>query len=392
MDLTSVVPLDENSLIATAKANTGLDDFGDDDWRERFGILARSLDTESELNLMGRLMTRGEILAFLEARLRIEDTYKRHPEIDDEVVERPIFVVGQGRSGTSFLQTLLAADPNHGTPYKWEVMWPWPPPEKANYLTDPRIDEVRDFANQFERVAPGVMSMHDFSCEYPTESHHVMCLTFGSFGWISSIYGQAPSFVAHMMEQPMLPMHQHEKRVLKYLQWKNPRKRWVMKSALSLIDLPVIREVYPDVAFVWVHRDPVKALASMVNLIGTLHWSRSDRPFIDGFENLTSADASAFVLEAPIDLLESGALPREQLYNMQFQEFIRDPLTSAAAVYDYFGLELDDASRQAMQKYLDDHPRSSRPVHKYPVFDGDLDLERKAYGRYQSYFDVPNEI
>lgn len=190
----------------------------------------------------------------------------------------------------------------------------------------------------------------------------------------------------------MLPFHEYEKRVMKLLQWKNPRRRWVMKSALSLADLPVLREVYPDVAFVWVHRDPVKALASMVNLIGTLHWSRSERPFIDGFAALTSADVSAGLLEIPIDQLETGVLPREQLFNMQFHEFIDDPMSSVAALYEYFDLGLSDTSRQAMEQYLRDNPRSSRPRHQYPVIHDNLEMERRAYARYQAYFNVPNEV
>ena len=43
-DSRSVVPLDEASLLDHAVRNTGLEDFGEDDWREPFGILLRSID------------------------------------------------------------------------------------------------------------------------------------------------------------------------------------------------------------------------------------------------------------------------------------------------------------------------------------------------------------
>src|SRR5687768_16415825 len=111
MDLKGVVPLDENSLLATAKANTGLSDFGDDDWHEPFQVLLRSWNEETELHLMGRLMARSDLLVYLESRLRIEDTYKKHPEIEDEAIVKTIVIVGQGRSGTSGLLNLLAKDP-----------------------------------------------------------------------------------------------------------------------------------------------------------------------------------------------------------------------------------------------------------------------------------------
>ncbi|MFA7268332.1 MAG: sulfotransferase [Sterolibacterium sp.] len=392
MDIKSLVPLDENSLIETAKANTGLSDFGADDWRERFQILVKAFDEESQLNLLGRLMTRADMLTFLQARLQIEDTYKRHPEIDEEEIHQPIYIVGQGRSGTSFLQYLLSADPNNGTPMKWEIMAPCPPPEKATYLTDPRIAKVRGFADQFKRVSPEIISMHDYSGDIPTESHQVLCLTFGAPGWMSAIYGQAPSFIAYMQKQSMVPIYEYEKRVMKLLQWKNPRKHWVMKSPLCLPDLPEILKVHPDVAFVFTHRDPVKALASMVNLVGAMHWNRSDQPYIDGHDALTNAEVSASLLALPIDWLETGVIPKKQLFNIQYQDLIKAPVQTVAEMYGYFGIEMSEESRQAIQRYLDENPRSSKPPHKYPAFHGDLKMERKAYERYQSYFNVPNEI
>lgn len=108
LDLRAVVPLDAESLISHAIRNTALTDFGDDGWREPFEVLVKSFDEEADLTLMGRLMTRSDLLMHLEGRLRIEDAYKRHPEIEDQALSPPILIVGSGRSGTSMLQNLLS--------------------------------------------------------------------------------------------------------------------------------------------------------------------------------------------------------------------------------------------------------------------------------------------
>lgn len=393
MDIRSLVSLEENSLIETAKANTGLSDFGSEDWHERFQVLVKSLDEESELNLMGRLMTRSDLLHFLEARLQIEDTYKRHPEIDEEQVTQPIHVIGQGRSGTSFMQNLLSEDPNNGTPRPWEVMYPCPPPEQASYRSDPRIEKARGFASLVNRVVPEVEAKHEMGVELPEENHRLLCLAFGAAGWVSAFYGQVPSFSAYMQTQSMVPVYEYEKRVLKLLQWKNPRKHWVLKSPLCLMDLPEILQVYPDSAIVWTHRDPVKALGSLVSTIGTLMWCRTDHPFIgDSLINFTSADASAGMLCMPIDWLESGVVPRERLYNMQYQDFVNDPLASVGEMYAHFGIEMTDEGRQGMQRYLDANPGSSRPQHKYDLGSDNVDMERDAFSRYEEYFQVPREM
>src|SRR5262245_18819361 len=108
MDIEAVVPLDEESLLASAMRNTGLKDFGAEDWREPFGVFIEALKEEAALNLLGRIRTRQDFLQFLEARLQIEQTYKEHPEIDDEEIRQPIIIIGQGRSGTTLLHKLLA--------------------------------------------------------------------------------------------------------------------------------------------------------------------------------------------------------------------------------------------------------------------------------------------
>lgn len=138
LDIRSIVPLDEASLIACAKANTGPDDFGDDEWYEPFKLFLKSLEQDSGLNLMGRIMTRSDLLMYLEARLRIEDTYKKHPEIEARELAPSMLIVGSGRSGTSAMQTLLGLDPDNGITRHWEALFPCPPPEAATHESDYR--------------------------------------------------------------------------------------------------------------------------------------------------------------------------------------------------------------------------------------------------------------
>lgn len=393
MDIQSIVPLDEDSLIAHATANTGLSDFGDEHWREPFRVLIKALNEEAELNLMGRLMTRSDLLLALEARLMIEDCYRQHPEIEDEIINKPMFIIGQGRSGTSMLQNILAEDPNNGIITTWEAYRPCPPPEKATYANDPRIDTFRPLITQINRVIPEIQSMHEFEPELSTENIHIHCLSFMSPAWFPSFGGQVPSYMTYMQNVDPVLIYEYEKRVLKLLQWKNPRRHWVLKSPYCINHLPEILKVYPDAALLWTHRDPVKALSSVVNLIGTLFWARSDSPFIgNSLDMYTNADLSASMLERPIDWLNSGVLPTEQLMNIQYAELVEDPIATIEKVYRYFDIDFSTEARQAMQAYLDANPRQSRPKHQYHAGDdAQVNRERQAFARYQRFFDVPSE-
>ena len=392
MNISGVVPLDEKSLLESAMRTTGLSDFGSDEWREPFAILVKSLEEDAELNLVGRLRTRSEILHSLEARLQVEETYKRHPEIDDEQIVQPIMVVGQGRSGTSFLINVLAANPDNGALTHWEAMFPCPPPEKASYRTDPRIQKAHKLIDQWNRVTPTLVSMHEFAGHVPTEDCEILALTFMAPTWFDA-QGQVAAYDAYMMRKDMTEALQYHKRVLKLLQWKNPRKHWVLKDPMHLDRLATIMKIYPDACFVWPHRDPVRALASMISMCGTCQWGRSDHPFKGGsWEYLTDAKFSAMRLNAVIDVLESGVVPERQFHHMRYRDLVGDTMAAVEGMYRHFGIPLSDVGREGIAHYLAEHPRDTRPAHKFDAgTDENVAYAHRAYQRYQEYFRIPTE-
>ncbi|MET0546724.1 MAG: sulfotransferase [Caulobacterales bacterium] len=393
MNISGVVPLDEASLLESAMRATGLSDFGADDWREPFQVLVKSFEEDAALNLMGRIRTRSELLQLLEARLQIEDWYKRHPEIDDQEIREPIFVVGQGRSGTSFLINFLASNPDNGALMQWEATFPAPPPEKETYLTDPRIEKAHKLIDQWNRVTPSIVSMHEFSGYVPMEDCQILGLNFMAPSWFGSL-GQAAAYDSYMAKQSPMPALRYHRRVLKLLQWKNPRKHWTLKDPIHLDRLPELLTVYPDARFVWPHRDPLRALASTVSLIGTIQWGRSDQPFKGGsFEYVTDPVLSARRLDVVIDQLEAGVVPENRIYHMLYKDLVSDPMAAIDAMYRHLDLELSESGRAAMAEYLASNPRDARPAHKLSSGpDAAVKRARQAYSRYQEYFKIPSEV
>ena len=113
------IDLDVEGLLEKARRNTGLVDFGGNEFLEPLGLLIESLETEANLSLLGRVVARGDLLRTLENRLRLVDVVRKHPEIAEQPIERPIFVVGPPRSGTTIFHDLLAMDPANRVPLSW---------------------------------------------------------------------------------------------------------------------------------------------------------------------------------------------------------------------------------------------------------------------------------
>src|SRR4051794_4506773 len=120
--------LDADALIARARRDTGLTDFGDAPFREGLRILLRACAEEADLSLFGRLGTRWDLVRFLSNLLRLRDEERRAPAILDEPIEKPIFITGLPRSGTTFLHRLLAEDNANFVPRVWQLIHPYPPP------------------------------------------------------------------------------------------------------------------------------------------------------------------------------------------------------------------------------------------------------------------------
>ena len=98
--------LDARALLEEACRRTGLDDFGDDTLPERFG-LAVGLLNQQGLDGDGDAAAAQNCLWLLTSRLAFFEDFKRYP-ITEEVVEKPVFATGEGRSGTTLLHALLS--------------------------------------------------------------------------------------------------------------------------------------------------------------------------------------------------------------------------------------------------------------------------------------------
>jgi hypothetical protein len=268
------VSLDGRSLLDAAVDATGLDDFGDDSWREPFRLLVDDLQATAELTLIGRIMARSEVVRSLIARLQIAEAYRLHPEIESEVIDQPIFITGMARSGTTILHELLAEDRALRAPLSWELLYPCPPPEAASRATDPRVAKATaDFA-LWDEVTPEFRTMHENRGDAPNECSVGMLHEFASPIWGGP--HDVPHYDRWLAFNGTAQGYRFHRRLLRLLQWRAPG-RWMLKGPAHLATLPALFAEYPDARVVVTHRDPLKVIPSLVSLMATMRWQRSDK-------------------------------------------------------------------------------------------------------------------
>ena len=118
--------LSDVALLEQAQRRTGLSDFGDWPFREGLRRLLDACADEADLSLFGYLGTRWDVTRLLSNLLRLRSEELRQPGIKNETIERPIFIAGLPRSGTTFLHRLLALDSSNRVPRVWEAIYPYP--------------------------------------------------------------------------------------------------------------------------------------------------------------------------------------------------------------------------------------------------------------------------
>ncbi|GGD84735.1 sulfotransferase family protein [Croceicoccus mobilis] len=388
LDLGGLVPLAPEEMIATAMANTGLADFGSDDWREPYQALIHSLNNEANLNTTGRMLARADILRLLEGRLRVEKAYRDHPEIEDEIIDRPVFIVGQGRTGTSILQKLLGLDPENRTLMTWEAMFP-----AGEDSIAARIAKADAHFALWCGVAPQLERIHDWGGDEPIETILAESMSFQCPAWLNLI-GLTPGYNTIITDDHRRRSLAYAKRVMKLSQWQRPGGRWVVKSPDASAYLPLVVEVFDGVRLIWPHRDPIRAMSSAVNMIGNFIWARSDvLPPSGVFDFMTDPQSSAARLSKPIAEIEGGIVPRGQLANIRYDELMSDPLGALESTYAQIGISLGDEGRKAIHDHFAQNPQSQRKPHRYDVGDRErIARERPFFAEYQDYFSVPSEL
>jgi len=355
------------AILKQAKQETGLDDFGDMEFLQRLNILVSEWGNDEGLTGIGKLSLFNKLVLFSRSRLLIEDVLKKHPEIHEQEIVRPIIVLGLPRSGTTHLLNLLAADSRLQSLPLWESYEPVPlasedmlRQEDYQKENDPRYQRCEQNWQMMQQTAPHLAAMHPMNPDHIHEELELMGPDFASynFEWLS----HSPKWRDHYYSTDQAPHYEYMKTVLKILQWqrgnegkeKYNEKRWALKCPQHLEQIPVLQKVFPDATFVVTHRDPVSVIQSTVTMLG--YGQRMNRTQVQS-EALIDywSDRIEHLLQACVR--DRSLLNEEQSIDVPFHEFMADDMAMVEKIYSKANLPMTEQSRAELQRFIDEHPR-----------------------------------
>ena len=325
-------------LMDAAVAETGLDDFGDDSFREGLEILVRGVADEARLNAAGEGYLYPRITGYLAQRLQVEDWYRRHPEIGDERVAAPLIGLSLPRTGSTALSFLLAQDPDIRYLHMWESATPCPPPSTV-VGDDPRVPEG---------WGPGRRSAR--ATTYPPTSRGrssaSTCSRSTSSRRCSSRSRRSRRTPTGCSKPTSRRRTSTSCRVLKLLQWGQPTRPWRLKTPMHMLYLPYLDAVFPDARFVVTHRDPTDVMLSVCDVYADICGTFTDdldRKFIG------ELNVKQWSLATDRALAFRQAGNDDRFYDIDFRAMQADPIGEVRGLYEWLGEPVSDefASRDA---------------------------------------------
>ena len=323
-----------DDLHEAATRMTGLSDFGDrSEYLEGMTVLLESFENDERLTPFGNKVVRAQFRGALAARALANASFAANPSHRDVSIERPIFVTGLPRTGTTAIHRLLCDDPGAQGLEMWLTQVPQPRPPRDQWADNPIYAHMQANFEQHHRENPEFMGVHFMSADTVEECWQILRQTFLSIAYETLAY--LPTYSAWLQEQDWTPAYARHKENLQLIGLHEADKRWVLKNPSHLFALDALMNVFPDALVIQMHREPRTIVASASSLAMQATEGQSDL-FVGDVIGRTQLELWARGAEAFRDARTK--YDPAQFLDVDYRDFAADQAGTVARVYEYFGL------------------------------------------------------
>ena len=371
-----------------AEGRTDLGD-GNEFFLEGLGRFMDSLHTDAQLNATGEFIASERALLHTVNRLNYTADRATYPEIAQQKIEKPVFIIGMPRTGTTILHDILDQDPANRAPLSWECMFPSPPPRAETFATDPRIAMCAATMPPIEEQQ--LKAIHPLGAELTQE-----CVTLMGESMCTPLFHNQFNVSSYQTwtdrDADWSNVYDFHLKQLQHMQAFNMQDRWVLKTGAHLWGLEHLLATYPDARIVFTHRDPVKSMTSYASLTTIVRSVGSDH--VDPHQ--VAADwipRLRDVLMHGVNVRKAQEYPDAIFYDMMFRDFITDQFGVITQIYDALGLPMTDEAARGMQAFIDANPPGVHGTHDYTPDQYGIDpaAVRAEFRDYIDHFDLPPE-
>ena len=295
-----------------------------------------------------------------------------HVELDD----RPVFVIGHWRTGTTLLHELLALDPRHRCPTTFECFLP-----NHFLLTEKLLRSWTGFVLPRNRPSDNM----EMGWERPQEDEFAICNMGIPSPYLTIAFpNKTPQFQEYYeLEEIEEAQRLRWKRAfvgfLKQLTWKRPG-RLVLKSPTHTFRLPLLKQMFPKAGFLHIVRNPYAVFPSTLRLWKSLYAAHGyQKPTYEGLDEqvFETFNRMHTRLEATRGLIDPS-----RFYELRYEDLVRDPVGQMRAVYQRLSLGDFAAVEPVVQAYATSH--AAYQTNRYELTP---ELRREIARRWKPYIE-----
>ncbi len=366
---------------------TGSEDFGPDDYLPGLTTLLQSMDFDPHFSEQGRRAAWGQVIGVLRGRAQAYKSMRENPGFDAKPISSPVVITGVPRTGTTALHRLMAVDERFQGLQSWLLDSPMPRPPIDTWEQYPEFQQCVATLEARYAAAPQKRAAHHVAAE---EVHECCMLLRQSF--VSNILNcawSAPSYDAWWQCQSEWPAYQYYYRCVQLIGSTSPEKRWLLKNPGHIDNLDLLFAIYPDARVIQTHRDPAKAVPSLVSLLMQLHAIMEEgRTELRGEIMLRREVAKwAKAVQRADKVRESHP---GQVLDVIHADFHREPMNVLEKIYAFIDMEITEQARAAFAQRIEEKPELQHGVHRYKISDYAMTEEeaREPFGDYIQRYDL----
>jgi hypothetical protein len=385
-----MIELDADALLARAIDETGLADWSDPSFTQRFGLAVAHINT-IPMDAAGRRAANANIHWLLTDRLRFFADRARWP-LAEEVIERPMFATGETRSGTTLMHALMSVDPDARALRFWEVMHPSPPPGTTG-PDDPRIAQADAEWREINAKMGKWLHCHPYNDMLGNglpEDERTWAFDFRVM--TPTAWWRVPMQNLSMgLPTDAAAQYRIHKAMLQAFQYQRPRKYWVLKGFHGF-RLKEFFDAYPDATLVWLHRDPVQVVASSTMMMADIM-----EGIVGKIDLVAEAKMHLGRVRASIANTMSNPLIHDaRVHHVRYVDFVADPVATVRGYYDFAGRSFTPHAEAAMRDYLannkgDRHGKFYYSTQLLVDAGENIDALNEEFRAFRERFNVPIE-